>query len=276
MTILRDAELRNGASDWLQGMPDHTGTGTRDDLIQAASIDLQVGAIYRPGTPQNKRGQAIPVGRRCCIDQGGTVIVTTKQHFQLPANIAALNFPPSSQALRGLLLVNPGHVDPGFQGPLKLMIINMGEDAAEIRVGDRIVTSVFYKLAESAEADYRARGGSTGAEPTVEQVRQLSPDFLSVDKRAREAVHEARINSTIIASVLTTVLSGGIVLLTQFYDNSGLNADIQRLEAQAAVEQEIDTLQNQVESLLEQGETQQELIKSLQANIDARGSQNEE
>jgi dUTP pyrophosphatase len=58
----------------------------------------------------------------------------------LPAGVAGLVVPRSGLAARhGLSVVNgPGLIDPNYRGEVRVVLVNLGDEAFEGRVGDRI------------------------------------------------------------------------------------------------------------------------------------------
>jgi dCTP deaminase len=84
-------------------------------------------------------------------------------------------------------MTNPGHIDPGYKGPLHLTAINMGRESFEIRRGDLIVTIVVVELAAEPKADFAARyGSSSPSHITQTQLNRLSADFANVEERAKK------------------------------------------------------------------------------------------
>lgn len=64
----------------------------------------------------------------------------------MPAKLAGIGFPPTSVSAKGVLMTNPGHVDPGFIGHLQFTLINMGKDRFTLAQADRIVTLLLFEL----------------------------------------------------------------------------------------------------------------------------------
>jgi hypothetical protein len=82
-------------------------------------------------------------------------------------------------------MTNPGHIDPGYVGPMHFTVINMGRQEFSLRVGEMIVTVLFFELSPGAKSDYLARTGSTDPRPPrQEDINRLSADFLDISDRA--------------------------------------------------------------------------------------------
>lgn len=225
MRLLKDDELVQyvtGVHPIVVGIQQPNDWYASDSPIQPASIDLRIGKIYVPETEDGEPGsptnpyegateQFIPkVGR--------TAIVATHEKVVLPADIAAFGFPPSAISSRGILMTNPGHIDPGYEGYLHFTVINMGCEDFALVVGDQIVTLLFAQLSGPARAAYAARTkGATPRPTTARQLSRLASDFLDIERRATKIADGAvrRVNWTVgIAGALiaaVAAISGYII-----------------------------------------------------------------
>src|SRR6185437_8683197 len=87
--------------------------------VEACSYDMRVGTIFRDGSRiSGAKGQVI-------LQPGDIVSLFTLEELNLPADIAATAFAINAMSSEGLLVLNPGHVDPGFRGPLTVKAINI-------------------------------------------------------------------------------------------------------------------------------------------------------
>ncbi len=157
--------------------------------VQASSIDLHVGAILVPGVKKGELGSVLKPRNEFALELGHTVVVVTKEELNLPGNLAAFGFPPSRLSSRGLLMTNPGHVDPGYKGKLRFTVMNIATESITLREGDPIVSLLFFPLSDKATADYSTRNNLSQPikGPTQEKVNCLSMDFLDVSSRAEAA-----------------------------------------------------------------------------------------
>jgi dUTP pyrophosphatase len=111
----------------------------------------------------------IPVGERA--------IVPTGLFFEIPANLEIQVRPRSGLAAKnGVTVLNtPGTVDADYRGEVKVILINLGNEAFEINHGDRIAQAVvaavtskniinLNKVSEISTDTERGQGGfgSTG------------------------------------------------------------------------------------------------------------------
>ena len=159
MTILSDAQIRSLIkSSQLIGNHDPNN-------IEAASYDLRIGTILRDGQIINSAHQ--DHGKQILIKPGEVVTMLTLEELKLPADIAATAYAMNSQSSEGLLVLNPGHVDPGFEGPLSMVALNLRKVDLALSLGDKIFTIVFDKLDQKAQKPYQSHTTRNDRERTL-------------------------------------------------------------------------------------------------------------
>jgi dCTP deaminase len=195
MSVLADAQIRQHvtANPPLATNVDPADFTGPNSKIQASSLDLTIGEIYIPGTGSDDPGGAnSPRLAGITLDIGQTAMIKTKEVLHLPPDLAGIGFPPASLSRRGLLIINPGHIDPGYRGPLHLTVINMSKVQFPLTPGQGILTILFSKVAQEPAAPYYARFPPGGAAViTNELLGKLSPDFVDVKDRAQKIADEA-------------------------------------------------------------------------------------
>jgi dCTP deaminase len=158
-----------------------------DSPVQPSSIDLHIGSIFLPGTKLGMDGSEEKPLANHTLGPGETAIITTLETLELPGNIAAMGFPPSRISKQGILMTNPGHIDPGYSGPMHFTVINMGRQEFSLRNAEMIVTVLFFEMPSAAKRDYATRtGGTPFGPPRQEDINRLSADFLDVNNRATD------------------------------------------------------------------------------------------
>lgn len=125
--MLRDAEivaLIGQHPNLIEGLKYDPTDPLRDPTaIQASSVDLTIGDIFLPETASAEDGGAEKPLTRHNLKPGHTAVVTTFENLNFPADVAGFGFPPARVSKRGLLMTNPGHVDPGYSGHLAFTVI---------------------------------------------------------------------------------------------------------------------------------------------------------
>ena len=216
--------------------------------IQPASIDLHIGQIFTPGAKPGELGAHDAPRRDFTLMTGQTAVIRTREQLKLPDDIAGIAFPPSSVSLRGLLMTNPGHVDPGYHGYLHVTAINMGQEPYPLVHGARCITLTLFRLARAAAAPYSTRIGAPSTSPvTQELLTRLSLDFAAIENRAEKIADKAAQKMDIstkriqvIATIIIAVLTVGGYIIT-----SRISERIATLEAQI----KIDALEERIEKL---------------------------
>lgn len=120
--------------------------------IQPCSYDMRVGTVFRDGQAIT---DAHPKGNEQLIIRPGEVIsMFTLEEVSLPSDVIATAFPMNSLSSQGLLVLNPGHVDPGFKGPLTVRALNMRKVPLAISRGEPILTLIFERIPKAANPPY--------------------------------------------------------------------------------------------------------------------------
>ena len=117
--------------------------------LQSCSYDLRIGTIFRDGQVINETHSRSQ--EQIIIEPGEIVRVLTLERLKLPKDIAGTAFAINSQSREGLMVLNPGHVDPGFEGPLSVKAINLRKVSLPISREDKIFTVIFEKIANMTE-----------------------------------------------------------------------------------------------------------------------------
>ena len=116
---------------------------------------------------------ALGISETLTIAPGKRALVPTGMAIALPTGYEAQVRPRSGLAAKfGVTVLNtPGTIDADYRGEIKVILINHGDAAFEIRRGDRIaqmvvapVTAVQFELKEALDETQRGAGGfgSTG------------------------------------------------------------------------------------------------------------------
>src|SRR5258708_6578665 len=138
MRLLRDEDLIASitaappAVPYADGVKLSNNRYSKESPVQAASLDLHIGDIYLPGKKETEIGGTKNSKFDVELETGATAVVTTREILHLPANIAGIGFPPSRVSFKGLLVTNPGHVDPGYEGVIRFTLFNMAKDPSHL------------------------------------------------------------------------------------------------------------------------------------------------
>jgi dCTP deaminase len=243
--------------------------------VQPASLTFTIGDIFIPGTKPDELGGADNSRSTYELEQGHTAVIRTRETIHLTPRQAAIGFPPSFQSLQGLLMTNPGHVDPGYSGPLHCTVINMAHATFHLERGAPIMRLVIFELTANeteAQMPYYARHqrapGAIGSTPITEELLdRLSIDFVDVEKRAEQAAkkqtREAQVWSlwipmgvALIAAVASffgtyyaSVISVKNELATLRTDFEKAKTGLEDKEALAKINSDLNTIRTQLNTL---------------------------
>jgi len=211
MSLLRDHDLIGNITGkpetrYFEGVELPTDPYSKESPVQASSIDLHIGGIFLPGTKKDEEGGVENPKSGYTLQTGETAVVTTKEILHFPGNIAGFGFPPSRVSFKGLLMTNPGHVDPGYNGVMRFTVINMAKEAYHLAEGDRIVRLLLFRMTTEADSDWKKRNPEGSHPPTQSEINLLSKDFVNVERRAKRIAKEQGVKAgLIITSVLGLV-----------------------------------------------------------------------
>jgi dCTP deaminase len=167
---------------------------TTTSQIQAASLNFTIGDIFIPDTKPGELGGTDNPRSDYELPQGHTAVIRTRETIHLSAFRAGIGFPPAHQSMKGLLMTNPGHVDPGYSGYLHCTVINMAHRSFHLERGDPIMRVLLFELSADCSPNYPyyRRAGRppdvVGPSPINRGLlERLSVDFVDVKKRSEEA-----------------------------------------------------------------------------------------
>lgn len=224
MDMLTDKELFDACikaeSPIIEGIPrakekdlDKKYWFSKESPIQASSIDLHFGSIFLPGKKEQEPGGEKNPLTGWTLASGRTAVVVTQEKFELPKYIAGIGFPPSTNmSFKGVLMTNPGHIDPGYVGHLRFTLINMGKEDYPLKQGDVVVSVLLFKLSQGVTSDWLERQNGNMAEPSTQKyLDTLSSDFMDFENHASEIAKKTVKDAEITirwATIIGTIIMG--------------------------------------------------------------------
>lgn len=118
------------------------------DRTRGCSYDCGVGDIFFGGKVFKKTSGEQGV----TVPPGGVVALFTREILDLPDDIAGTAFPINAMSSKGLLVLNPGHIDPGFRGHLTVKALNLRKSEMLLRFDEPIFTVIFERLPHATDA----------------------------------------------------------------------------------------------------------------------------
>jgi deoxycytidine triphosphate deaminase len=142
--------------------------------VQACSYDMRIGTIFWNGRIIKGKQAA---GDQVLLEPSGIISVLTLEELVLPDDIAATAFAINAMSSEGILVLNPGHVDPGFKGPLSVKAINIRSTVKSIDLGTAIFTVIFERLPKPTTQPYD--------KGTDREERELKSNETDVEKNPK-------------------------------------------------------------------------------------------
>jgi deoxycytidine triphosphate deaminase len=119
-----------------------------DENFEPASYDLRIGTIYKDGKIiSNDHPQSSLYFSK--IKPSEIVTFHTLEKVKIPHDCCGTVFALNSYSSSGLLILNPGHIDPGFEGYISVCAINLSKKEFDVDLGHKIFTLIIEKLNES-------------------------------------------------------------------------------------------------------------------------------
>lgn len=146
--------------------------------LQSCSYDLRVGTIFRKGQVINETS---PDAHSQIIIQPGEIIgIFTLEEVILPDNMIGTVFAANELSSRGLLVLNPGHIDPGFKGTISVKALNLRKVPLALSRGMPIFTIIFEQLPKSTTSPYSKNISKDQREREYnERDVELSPESIA-------------------------------------------------------------------------------------------------
>ena len=130
------------------------GQNGRQYDIQNDSYDLSAGtAVWKTpisdrygGNVETRSYSPEPPGNvqpTVTVQPGQMIFVVTREDILMPPDLCGTVYSRNSLALAGILALNAGHVDPGYQGPIVIRLINLRAIPWTLTLGAPIFTITF-------------------------------------------------------------------------------------------------------------------------------------
>ena len=105
--------------------------------VRWACYDFRIGHVIG-----KNKGVITDQKESIILRPGELVTLLSKEWVHLPNNITGLVIPRNKQAQRGILILNAGHVDPGYYGQVMAQVVNLSDQDRSIQLED-FTQSVF-------------------------------------------------------------------------------------------------------------------------------------
>jgi len=134
--------------------------GGEDSSYRAASYDLRIGKLIKPD------GE---VTDSYTLPAQGIVEVISKERVNIPGDVAGFAMVKTSLCNEGLLALNIGILDPGWNGPISSFLINFGKNERLLTSDEVFLRLTFHQL--------------SAATPLVKFVTKNDDEYMSDRRR---------------------------------------------------------------------------------------------
>jgi deoxycytidine triphosphate deaminase len=131
-------------------------------VVEPASYDLRAGIVLW------KNGEVIERRdfdeQKLALDQpivtlrpGQMIFVISHEELKLPETISATVYSRNKLQKQNILALNAGHIDPGYEGPIIIRLINLSSIPWALPLGDAIFTVTFHTVKDGDNLDRHPR-----------------------------------------------------------------------------------------------------------------------
>lgn len=188
-----------------------------EDCVQTCSYDMRIGTIFEG---ENIIRNSQTGGKQVVISPGEIISLFTLEDIFLPPDIAATAFAMNSWSSQGILVLNPGHVDPGYEGPLTVRVINLRATPKAIPLGIPIFTVIFERLPAEVEKPYGKNKPRSLAELEFHatDIEQNPRTLINLIKHGDEKplMTERDVNKLIVEHWTSKVVTAGSIIAALF------------------------------------------------------------
>ena len=151
--------------------------GGATDRIRDASYDLGLDKMIHAGSEKN--------GPIFTIEPQQMVILLSSETVKIPLGYVGIATLKTGLSFRGILSLNQGLIDPGFEGRISSSAINFQEKPVQLKQGDTFLRIVIHKLTQEVGTALKV----SDDEYTKEKLREscLYPEsFLNLPKQIED------------------------------------------------------------------------------------------
>ena len=214
--------------------------GSVPDAQRPTTYDATVGTIIREGVELTKQTYTLP--------PRGIVWVISAETFELPEDVTGLATLRTTWTHDGVLALNVGVVDPGWNGPLAAALVNFGNESFPIRKGEPFFRILFHGHGVSG-AQINRKDIAEYKSMILNKSKKFSSTFLNMDSLVTEVTGRvmkfpfwgmALTVLALLVSVMAITYPIGYSVWTDNKLSSAkvdlLQAQIEKKEAEGAVE----------------------------------------
>lgn len=160
-------------------------TRPRPNNFRSGSYDLAIRDLITPD------GDVVS---EFLLPPQGIIKVISAEVIKMPESVVGYVFVKTKLCNEGVLALNIGIVDPGFNGPLQSTLINFGKTKIRLRSGDIFSRISFHPLDQPAprKTPLLIRNYNDVRRNAIAEIdKYLAPTFLDIEKTSEKAAEKA-------------------------------------------------------------------------------------
>jgi deoxycytidine triphosphate deaminase len=211
----------------------------------------------------------------------GIAAVTSREIIRLPPDVCAFASVKTSLCRDGVLAINIGIVDPGWDGPISSTLLNFGKYNRPLKSGDAFLRLTFHMLRPPAQPTRIARINHKVYEEDIERKvkKRLAASFMDFDRAAEKAsqrfvtdLRNALLKylpfAALLLALLTFFLNYGVLSIA----SRAMPFDVVQLRAQALVDgikKQTDELKRQNDGLKLENDAMKKDNEDIRRRLDS-------
>jgi deoxycytidine triphosphate deaminase len=212
-----------------------------DENYRLTSYDLGIGKIIKPG------GDIVDEYK---IPPQGIVEVIAEERLALPKNISGLAIVKTGLSNKGLLALNIGIIDPGYNGPISSFLVNFSKDPILITKGEIFIrTQFFYNGSEDKSLGEEVKIESYMKEKRARVVSHFSETFLNVDEVLDKAARKYALSALAFVAGVAVIITFAAFLTNFGFFRIAVDTDQRRAEYVVNDARAIEELRAEVRAL---------------------------
>lgn len=145
------------------------------------TYDATVGEIIYKGVLHQKAKYTLP--------SRGIVWVVSAEEFKIPNTVTGMATLRTTWTHNGVLALNVGVIDPGWQGPIATALVNFSDKPFTFRKGDQFFRLIFNRH-QSVVAPANIQDRTLYVADIVKRSKSFSKEFLNMDSLRKEVAEE--------------------------------------------------------------------------------------
>jgi deoxycytidine triphosphate deaminase len=147
-----------------------------EENLKSASYDLRAGTIYVDGeiiSASHGTGS-----NKVAVKPSQIITLLTLEDVNIPNDCIGTVFALNSMSSTGFLILNPGHIDPGYKGPITICAINLSKQETFLFLGMPIFTIIISRLDSKLDKKELYQGNTFKVNERKEyEAKQLNKRF---------------------------------------------------------------------------------------------------